>query len=119
MTIIGGVESARVGPHLLNIGDTVDITMGSVTRTSVIGLNGVAGQAEVKKAGRMEMEVFDDGQVAVDALLALLSTTVTITTKDAGTFVLRNAAQVDDVVISQADGKYTIVFEGPGKVRQF
>ena len=118
MAIIGGVKSVRIGSHLPSVGDTVDITMGGVTRTSEVGLTGVPGQSEVHRPGRIEVEFIDDGTVSLDALTQITNKTVTVVTP-LGTYALRNAAQVEDVVLNQATGRYTIVFEGPDKVRRF
>lgn len=118
MSLIGGVKSVRIGSHLPSVGDSADITMGSKTRTSELGLTGVAGQSEVHRPGRIEFELIDDGAVSIDTLTEITDETVTLVAPS-GTFALRNAAQVEDVVLNQATGRYSIVFEGPDKVRRF
>jgi len=115
MGIIGGVESVRIDSYQPTIGDSVDITPNNTTRESKTGLTGYAGTSETKRPARISMQVFDDGTVDIKTLTALTNATVTVVTP-LKTFVLRNAAQVEDVELAQADGTYTLVFEGPGPV---
>lgn len=74
------------------------------------------GWAEI--ADRVLVACRDDGTVPISTYTKLTDSTIAVVTP-LKTFVLRNAAQVEDIDLNQADGKYTLAFEGPGPIREF
>lgn len=109
---IGGVKSVRVDNLSPKVGDTVDVIPHTVSRESVVGLQGDAGFRQTNRSASIAFEVLETGDVKVKDLLDKVDATVTVVTS-VKTYVLRNARQVGDLQIALADGKYTVTFEGP------
>lgn len=112
MGTIGGVREVRVDDLVFRVGDSVSITKNNVTRESVIGLTGYAGNKETHRAGRIEWQMLLDGGVKLSQLESKEDSTVSVITTN-GTYVLRNACQCGDLEVAAADGTVTVAFEGP------
>ena len=117
MPNIGGVKSVRIDSYTPDVGDSVTITPNNVTRTSQVGLTGYAGTSEVHRPARIELEIIDTGDTPIATFTALTDATISVVT-ELKTFVLRNAAFVEDVSLDQSTGRYTLAFEGPS-IREF
>ena len=117
MGTIGGVKEVRVDDLTFKVGDSVTITKNNITRESVVGLTGYAGNKETHRAGRIEWQMLHDGLLKLKDIEAKEDSTVSVITTSK-TYVLRNACFVGDLELNGADGTVTVAFEG-AEVKEF
>jgi hypothetical protein len=105
---INGVQYPLRGDVLVMTGDT--------TRTSVTGLDGYHGVTETPAPCYAEFTLSHLPTVDINMLQSLSDATVTLQFDNGTQAVLRNAAQVNPVELTGAEGQFTLRFEGPSGV---
>lgn len=93
-------------------GATCDI--GGVTRTTIVGDNGIDGFAETPKQSVVECSISVGAGESVAQYREISDTTITFECDTGQTYVIRNAWLTEPPVITgQEGGKVSLKFEGP------
>lgn len=115
-TKIGGRARVIINGTQYPLKGDLTIMSGSTTRTSVVGIDGYHGVSETPAASWMEFTLSDLPTIDIANIQDLVDATITIQLDNGKQAVLRNAAQVNAIELSQQDGQYAVRFEGPSLV---
>lgn len=112
-TKVGGTARLLINGTQYPLRGDLTISLGNVSRESIVGIDQYHGVKETPVASWIEMSLTDLGDIDITTLQNLDDVTVNVELANGKQAVLRNAAQVNPVELNAVDGQYTLRFEGP------
>lgn len=113
MAKVAGTAFFKVDGVQYNLRGNVTLSLGNVSRESMVGLDGYHGIKEVPVASFIEVELTDQPEIDLNVLNELSDVTVQVELINGKLGILRNAEQVNDLELSVDEGTFTVRFEGP------
>lgn len=110
---IAGTCYFKVGGTQYSIAGDVTISPEDFERESLSGLSGTAGYKENPTPPSIEVEIYTEQEVDIQAIAAIDDETVTAELANGQVWALRNAWKVGRSDMSASEGKMTVKFEGP------
>ena len=116
--LAGTAYMAINGKTVALVGD-FEWNTGTVTRESLVGMDGVHGFKEKPKPSKMKATLRDLGNVSVAAFNNLTDVTITVELANGKRVTMRNAWQVGEMPAKAEDGTVDLEFDGqPGAITE-
>lgn len=113
MAKIAGTAFFKVDGVQYSLRGNFKISLGSVERESVVGMDQYHGIKEMPHAASIECDLTDNPDIDINVLESLTNVTVTAELINEKVAVLRNASQVNKLDLDVGEGQMTVKFEGP------
>ena len=113
MAKVAGTCFLKVNGTQYSLKGNMTLSLGSVEKESVIGMDMYHGTMEKPRMSFIECDITDTADLNIKLLENLDNVTVTVELINGKVGVLHNAHQVKAVELKAATGELTVRFEGP------
>jgi hypothetical protein len=111
MAAVAGTAFFNVNGVQYSARGNIKISLGSVERESVVGIDQYHGYKEIPRAGYVELDLTDQADLDLNVFENLNNVTVTVQLINGKVAVLRNANQINKLELNADEGQYTVRFE--------
>ena len=109
---IAGTAYLKVDGVKYEVGDSLTVSLATVTREPVTGLSGVAGYKEIPRTPYIEAEIIYVSETDIEEIEGTTKANVQVELANGKVGLLKDAWQAGEIEVNAENGRFTVRFEG-------